>query len=365
MTTTSSTVSAGGGGATSASGGGGASGTGGAGAGGGGTGGSGGQPDMCPGQTVNLAFGTSVHIQGSTVGASNDFKSAVINCGDTTNDSPDVVYQVNVATEGTLTYSLVGSGTFDPSLSLLQDCASGTQLACSPGPVSGKEDIPAGTYTFVIDGSAGSAGDYTFSLDLEAPVCGDGVQNPGEECDTGMPPKTDGCVNPGQPNQCTFKVAPGSDVCPGEAHSLTPAGLSLLATMGNYTTGFTDDYQSLNCNFGPNNPPGGGPDRVYAITPTVSGTMKASVGFQPDGVTASCSLDPNPPTCVDFVLYVRSSCLDKNSELDCSDEGFNTPETISIPVVANQTYFIIVDGFSDVSDDPYGAGNFNLLVTLN
>ena len=283
---------------------------------------------MCPGQTVNLAFGTSVHIQGTTVGANNDFKSSVINCGDTTNDSPDVVYQVNVAQEGTLTYSLVGSGAFDPSLYLLQDCASGVQVACSPGPVSGKEDIAAGSYTFVIDGSAGSAGDYTFSLDLEAPVCGDGVVNPGEQCDTGMPPKNDGCVNPGQPMQCTNKPPPvNSDQCPGEAHTLTTAGLALLASQGNYTTGYADDYESLHCKLRARpttadstaTPPivpdrMGGVEAVYALTPTTSGTMTASVGFQPPmGVKpASCVGRPEPADVrrLGALRAMRSTCTD-------------------------------------------------------
>jgi hypothetical protein len=144
-------------------------------------------------------------------------------------------------------------------------------------------------------------------------------------------------------------------VCPGTPVSIPLGTTILLASNGNSTVGFNNDF-SGSCSLPP-----GGADRVYQLTPQVSGTMTVSVGFGADGVTSICDVNITDPGCWDRVLYARTACTDAATELACSDVSATTVETITFPVTAGTPYFVFVDGFDDQS---YSSGVFNLKITL-
>jgi hypothetical protein len=96
----------------------------------------------------------------------------------------------------------------------------------------------------------------------------------------------------------------------------------------------------------------GAPERVFAWTPASSGTAQI----------ATCN---GTTTSFDSVLYVRSGSCAAGPEVACNDDaaGCFTSEPndhhasrLSLSVVAGQTYFIVVDGFTA------SAGTFSLSV---
>jgi hypothetical protein len=134
--------------------------------------------------------------------------------------------------------------------------------------------------------------------------------------------------------------------------------------MGMSTYGFNDDYiASSACISGPGATTGGR-DRVFKITPTASGTLTVSAGYQTDGVTDECATSMTVPTCWAKVLYARTTCKDTTSEIACvvgAGGAGISPAKIQFSATANTPYYVFVDGFDD---QPYSYGPFNLIVTL-
>jgi hypothetical protein len=93
------------------------------------------------------------------------------------------------------------------------------------------------------------------------------------------------------------------------------------------------------------------PERVFAWTPTVSGTATIQ----------TCSASA---TTFDTILYVRGGRCD-GPELACSDDASgcgaggpnNNGSRVTLPVIADTTYYIVVDGHAG------GRGDFSLTVT--
>jgi hypothetical protein len=239
------------------------------------------------------------------------------------------------------------------------DCSLNDEDFCSA--LGGDEErlelsVSPGTYYVIVDTIAGTEGTYFLSMELAPSICGDGVVNPGEECDLVPPTPTDGCVDPFDPGECTFEDPdPITDVCPGEAIDI-PAGDTLLPSAQYSTLGFINDYESENCNFFPN---GGGVDRVFEFNPGLTGTMTIRIGFDAAGTTPFCDIDLGDPRCWDQLIYARSVCDAQGSELDCSDDAFGDGEEIAFPVTQDVPVWVIVDGYYDQA-----AGPFNLHINL-
>lgn len=160
-------------------------------------------------------------------------------------------------------------------------------------------------------------------------ACGDGYARLGvEDCDDGNSVDNDACSN-------TCKVNSFSSYgCPGIPVSVTPA---LGQTVGGTIAMSTNSYQG-SCG-------GNGADLVYAVTPMATGVLTLEMlGVAND---------------VDPVLYVRDAC-DAGNELGCVDKTFGGgSETLVLPVMAGQTYYVFADTYSSSS-----MGDFLLAVDL-
>lgn len=115
-----------------------------------------------------------------------------------------------------------------------------------------------------------------------APVCGNHVVERSEECDDGNLAAGDGCST-----TCTIELL---DACPGLPISLAPPGITIAGDL-------TGDHDDLHPGCGTNRI-----DVIYEVTPTVSGTLVATL-----------------QGAYDKSLSVRSSCADSPiSELACA-----------------------------------------------
>ena len=131
----------------------------------------------------------------------------------------------------------------------------------------------------------------------------------------------------------------------------------MLALADGYSTlGFSDDY------IGTCFPEVGGPERVFAVTPSVSGVLTVKVGFEEDGVTSWCASDETSAACFDVEIYARSNCdsAAPEDELACASTCCDG-ETISFPVTAGQPSYVFIDGYDAFS---YSVGPFNLHLEL-
>lgn len=314
--------------------------------------------DSCPVSPVGLVAGTPVIITDTTSGKTDDFTSF---CGDTGGGAPDAVFAFTLPAAGTLIVQVAAdtsvedpSGVLNPAVYLRTDCSE--DLSCfdfdeQAELVAG--DFPAGTYFFIVDGSAGSSGAFQLTALFSLPVCGDGVVNAGEACDVGAAAVDDGCGDPGDPNECQTEAAGSDDTCPGAVVAVT-AGTTIVHGS---TLGYGDDLRS------PRAAEGGGPDRVYQIVPAITGTLSIALGLGPDGSTDVCAANVASPSCWDRALYARSSCEGElfADELGFSDQGALDVEEISFPVTAEVPVFVVVDGYDGQF---YSHGTFDLRVHL-
>ncbi len=235
-----------------------------------------------------------------------------------------------------------------------------------------------GTYYVIVSGQPHTSGAFTLTATLSGASCGNGIVDPGEQCDPGTnPPANDGCGAPGTANACQFIAAPaGEDKCPGQAIAVPAGKTMLLASQGMSTYGFVDDYFGT-CSVADGTKPApdggtasgnsdgtGGFDRVFQFTPTMTGTMTVSVGYEADGVTSSCASSQTAVGCWASVLYARSTCSSGSAELACAlglSGADIAPATISFDVTANTPVWVFVDGFNAAT---YSYGPFNLFVNL-
>lgn len=244
------------------------------------------------------------------------------------------VYSVIPTASGKLTIKMLGDVGLDPTLYVREaDCATGKQLACAEttgdsGIETINVNVLAGkTYYVFADGKAGTAGDFLLSLHLvPGPFCGDGKVDTGEGCDDANKVAADGCGN-----ACVPEGDPASaDTCPGLPAHVWPA--STLNITGSTAT-YAGEYASTGCT-------GSGPERVYAVTSHVSGTMTAKI---------TASWGTGSP-----LLYVRSGACASGTEMACVNKNSATPDTLTWPVTTGTTYSLFVDGFNS------GKGPFTL-----
>ncbi|MBX7099316.1 MAG: hypothetical protein K1X89_16505 [Myxococcaceae bacterium] len=184
------------------------------------------------------------------------------------------------------------------------DCDSaGASSGSPPAHLLLKNQQP-GTYFVFVDGYVDSAGAFTLDVSLSAPT---------------LPPSNDTCSSP---KALTVGAAP-------------VAGTNVGAT-NDYSSSSIPKYSSACDTFS-----FAGQDVVYQFTATTTGTAQVLV-------TPSASFDV-------ALLSLGTSCSPASC-LDYEDKGLKgAAETLSIPTVAGQTYFVVVDVYSASSTSPEGT----------
>jgi cysteine-rich repeat protein len=321
---------------------------------------------------------TDLTLYGDTTGATDDYGSYCVETG----SGPELVYQFDVQAAGTLKFIVTKApGTqLNPYIYLRDDGGSGgaggggagctddaSTLYCQKWGVNQQTiafDAQAGTYYLFVDGQEQTEGEYILNASLHAAVCGDGVVNPGEECDLGPEQPNDGC------DACAFATTPTFDVCPGEVIDIVNA--STWYVFAGSTTPYGPDYQNE-----VNVPAGSCPaqnltsskDRVYGFKPSVDGTLTVNVGYDTTGSIDICAIyGVDDPGCWDRFLYAYApgQCGNPASQIACSDNPDDParPEEVTFAVLAGLTYSVVVDGYGDSVKD-YGTYNIRIFLTPN
>jgi cysteine-rich repeat protein len=210
-----------------------------------------------------------------------------------------------------------------------------TESACKAVPVSGGKaelvfPVAAKQTTYVVvDGIAGKSGAYTLSVDISATTCGDGLAQYPEQCDEGNTTSGDGCSA-----TCQLEVplsAPGK--CPGATYAFAGslAGPKTVSFAGDVSL-LASTASSVGCTSA------GGKDQVYAITPSISGALRSVLTASYPGAQ----------------LHARRECFTSSTQLDCRVQPLaSVPLEMTMPVVAQNTYFIFVDSDSSSPGGPY------------
>lgn len=156
--------------------------------------------------------------------------------------------------------------------------------------------------------------------------CGNGVVDPGEDCDDKNTNETDGCDS-----KCKLAgtTPAASNACPGlTVHVWGGAQKPSLITT---TTGSGNRSVTPNCTGGPNPTSGASaPDRVFKVIAHKTGTMTVT----------TTDADYNS------FLYVSDACAPSaNTWLECvNDSAAAAGESMSFPVESGKTYYVFVDG---------------------
>jgi len=322
--------------------------------------------DNCAGvTTVALAQGQQATVNGSTLGAADDYKEFCADADGATSGA-DVAYQVDVSGECTARFQLTGNGGFDPAFSFRFDTCEleGPSDICVNNTSGANEllttSLQPGTYWLVVDGASNTKGDFTLQLQCNVPECGDGVVNSGEDCDVGAGAPNDGCRDPGSVGECTFEAnSPVLDTCAGAdtAAVLISSGQTVLlpsAAPLRTTLGATDDGKG-SCMTG-----AGAGDHIYRIVPQQSGTLTLVLGedFAGQDICAVIQDCDQINGCWDRALHVREgACADATAEVACTDSPDGNPgavEQLNVTVQAGTPYYVVVDGYDA---DPSSCGN--------
>jgi cysteine-rich repeat protein len=231
---------------------------------------------------------------------------------------------------------------FDAAVYVRSTCESpGGELVCSDqttGPANERAVAPVragNTYYVFVDGNATLDGE-SFVLDLRVTgsACGDGMLGANEQCDDSNLSNGDGCSS-----SCVLEQPIGNDFCAGQLLPLTTAGGTDVAQITASTANLASDFQA-NCGGA------GARDAVYAIQPTVTGRLTAT-------------LTPH----FNAALYARSSCADGSAQQGCVNAADGQGiETLSFPVTAGTTYYLFVDGVT--AGGGLSAGPFTLKVVV-
>ncbi len=298
--------------------------------------------DDCANAGVIPAAGLPISLAGDTTGQTDDYNAAGGDCPGMNNSEgngqPDVVYEFTPATGGVYTFTFV-SADFDGAVYIVTDCADigNTCVSGSEGdslPMDQESldaSLTAGTsYYIIVDaGNYWDTSEGTFTLGVDGPcapdctgkTCGSdgcggicGICTGGDLCD----PSTWTCADPATlpGDDCTDPIVVGGA-------PYTTEGI---------TTGRNDDYTgSAACPGLPQPEGGGAADVVYSFTPTQTGVYH--IDYEPT---------------FDGAIYVVTDCADvAGTCIGGSEEAsYNPPwnEIVDVSMVAQTTYYIIVDG---------------------
>jgi len=302
---------------------------------------------------ITLVPGQSTTLSGTTSGATDDYQSY---CADTSNapDGLDVVIGVTLTGECTFGVKLDELGNFDGAVSI-RKTACGSRvggdecLNLASAGESQTEALGAGDYFIVVDAAnaAAGAGDFELTLNCAKPKCGDGIVNVGEACDGGGVSPDDGCGDPGAANECEAEGAVAAGTCADisgtvDVTNAADVVLPMIPPLFNNAAA-SDDAQPID---GDCVHEAGGKDQVFAVKALGAGTLSATI----EGANGANSCTPPDfldPTCLDRLVYMRSTCADQSSQISCVNTLDEVPAAAATAtVLPNDVVYVFVDGYN-------------------
>jgi hypothetical protein len=300
---------------------------------------------------------TADFTQGATLGA--------VSCQ---GEAKFVVYAVTVDELSTIDVFATTPDFSTVALAVRSGCLSTDELACDNAFGEGSLRLPrveAGTYYVLagVNAFGGDTAEVTITVSSLIRQCNDGVDNdqdalldiadPG--CTTGM---DDDEADPAEAPVCAdgvdndddgltdYPQDPACGAAGGGSEALSCALMPLTALLvdasGSVDTDTSvgvDNYNGASCGGG-----GEAPENVIGLLLT-----------QPAAVDAVISAGN-----YDTVLFMRTSCDDAATELDCNDDGLEFPlSDLSFPRLEAGEYYFFVDGYSGAT----GTATLDITVT--
>ncbi len=325
----------------------------------------GGLLSQCPGQPFELKGATptairSISFAGSTQTQGADTQGSI---GCFHWSGPNTVYAVKSDVNGAVRAELL-SGYAKANLHARSECGSSSfQLGCTQLEAPGKAalEFPVAKdqwfYLFV-DGhqevAKDFAGPYTLDVKVTPAACGNGALDGDETCDDGNTVPGDGCSA-----TCALEPQPATSACPGHTVPLTakPDGTRTGVVSGT-TVGNPNTVAACNAIAGNSS------DAIFAVTPDIDGLLEARVrgAFNTTlGVLSSCAAPVGAPAAV-LACSWNGNALTVPFGIDGLG---STPKTVTAPVVAGTTYFVVVDSHTTSGTPAAGAFTVDLKVTTS
>jgi hypothetical protein len=357
--------------------------------------------------------------QGTYTGATNDYDPTSAGCTTWDEVGPDVAYSVILPAGEDLT-AIVFPDTADASIYIVTDCSNLSSCVAGadeggPGSAEGvgytnPTNQPQTLFIIVDAYNASDDGDFTLSINIgDETVCTDFNDNDGDgEFDCGDATACQGSA------ACTVGASAIGAAC--TANTQCTATGSDPACLTDTLFGFPGGYCSEWCNLAADDCSGDGicfdfgvqeglcldgcavngdcragyyceqlgpiclniPAACSAATAATLGSNAGDTTGAPDGMDSGCSdggervfsftpstsgsMDLTLSSATDQGVSVRSpECAQIGDEVGCVDDfGGGTDETLSVPVTAGTTYFIIVEGYF-----PGDEGPFTLDIAVN
>ncbi len=304
-----------------------------------------GPDDVCDGQTIAFA-GTGVatrvaQVKDDTTKNRHNYASV---CGG--GSGKDAVYKFVPDVTGRVTAKIRAE--YPAIVSARRTCTDPkTEVLCNDTLSTGSAELTFGAtagepFYLLVDGYGGTSGVFTLDVSVEVAKCGNGTAELPEECDDGNTTDGDGCSK-----DCKLEGDGSIEDCPGKSLRLTTTSTAKKVALAGDTSKLAHDQTATD---GCSSTYSGGADAVYAVTPTVNGTIRAVLTSE--GAKAS--------------LYARSECTVSSFQIDCRQADVaSTPMTLTLPVRAEQTYYVVVDNATttpapytlDVTLTPSSCGN--------
>ncbi|WP_437940436.1 DUF4215 domain-containing protein [Sorangium sp. So ce341] len=159
------------------------------------------------------------------------------------------------------------------------------------------------------------AGPYTLNVRFTPIVCGDGTVDATEACDDGNTTSGDGC-SATCVDELDVLCEDADELVIGENAGSTAAGTSVF------------EGSCIGWDL---------PEAIHRFTPPSDGTLTLTLSAE-----------------ADLGLYLRESCADFGSELECADDGGRgADETLAIDVTGGEPLFVIVDTYMPIGGGPY------------
>ncbi|MCA9545271.1 MAG: hypothetical protein KC613_12795, partial [Myxococcales bacterium] len=278
-----------------------------------------------------------LRVRGTTAGA-NDFQGA---CG---GRGPEAVYTFTAAADGVACADTTGSG-YDTLLYVRRAaCADGAQVACNDDAVGLRARVEfavtAGEDYFVFVDGFNGGGDYVLSLFngpcAQAPECFVDA-----DCPLGQACGPDATCEPGPPPACVDDgdCAAGQSCQAGECRPQA-GGLCDLPTLIEGEGVFEGTTA-------------GAPATVGAACGGGAGSSEVVFEFAPAAAGDWCFTTTG--SLYDTVLHVRTPDCDGEA-VACNDDSplaGGLQSALTLPVQADATYFVFVDGFGANSAGPF------------